>query len=51
MECCSIDTSKTFKVEIMKRGAHAIRRATGWEDLVDAFSILVFLVEAKSDDE
>ena len=48
---CPIDASKTVKVEMMKRGAHAIRKATGWEDLVDAASIKAFLGEAESDDE
>ena len=51
VECCLIDASKTVKVEMMKRGAHAIRKATGWEDLVDAASIKIFLGEVESDDE
>ena len=51
VECCPIDASKTVKVEMMKRGAHAIRKATGWEDPVDAASIKAFLGEAESDDE
>ena len=51
VECCPIDASKTVKVEMMRRGAHAIRKATGWEDPVDAASIKAFLGEAKSDDE
>ena len=51
VECCPIDASKTVKVEMMRRGAHAIRKVTGWEDPVDAASIKAFLGEAKSDDE
>ena len=51
VECCPIDASKTVKVEMMKRRAHAIRKATGWEDPVDAASIKAFLGEAESDDE
>ena len=51
VECCSIDASKTIKVEMMKRGVHAIRKATKWEDPVDASSILACLGEAKSNDE
>ena len=51
VECCPIDASKTVKVEMMKRGAHAIKKATGWEDPVDAASIKAFLGEVESDDE
>ena len=51
VEWCSIDASKIVKVEMMRRGAHAIRKATGWEDPVDAASIKAFLGEAESDDE
>ena len=51
VECCSIDASKTVKVEMMKRRAHAIRKATGWEDPIDAASIKAFLGKAESDDE
>ena len=51
VECCLIDASETVKVEIMKIGAHAIRKATGWEDPIDASNILAFLGEAESDDE
>lgn len=51
VECCPIDAPKTVKVEMMKRGAHAIRKATGWEDPVDASSILAFLGEPRSNDE
>ena len=51
VECCPIDASKTVKVEMMRRGAHAIRKATGREDPVDAASIKAFLEEAESDDE
>ena len=51
VECCPIDASKTVKVEMMKRGAHAIRKTTGWEDPVDAASIKAFLGEAESDNE
>ena len=51
VECCLIDASKTIKEEMMRRGVHAIRKATGWEDLVDAANIKAFLEEAESDDE
>ena len=51
VECCPIDASKTVKVEMMRKRAHAIRKATGWEDPVDATSIKAFLGEAESDDE
>lgn len=51
VECCPKDAPKPVKVEMMKRGAHAIRKATGWVDPVDASSILAFLGEAKSNDE
>ena len=27
VQCCPIDASKTVKMEMMKRGAHAIRKA------------------------
>ena len=50
VECYPIDASKTVKVEMMRKGAHAIRKA-GWEDLVDAVNIKAFLREAESDDE
>ena len=51
VECCPIDASKTVKVEMMRRRAHAIKKATGWEDPVDATNIKAFLGEAESDDE
>ena len=51
VECYPIDASKTVKVEMMRRGAHAMRKATGWEDPVDAASIKAFLGEVESDDE
>ena len=51
VKCCLIDASKIIKVEMMKRGAHAIKKAIGWEDLVDVSNILAFLREAESDDE
>ena len=51
VECCPIDASKTVKVEMMRRRAHAIKKVTGWEDPVDAASIKAFLGEAESDDE
>ena len=51
VECCPIDASKTVKMEMIRRGAYAIRKATGREDPVDAINIKVFLGEAKSDDE
>ena len=51
VECCPIGASKIVKVELMKRGAHAIRKTTGWKDPIDAFSILAFLGKAESDDE
>ena len=51
VECCPIDASKTVKVEMMRRGAHTIRKATGWEDPVDAANIKAFLEETEGDDE
>ena len=51
VECCLIDASKTVKVEMMQRRAHAIRKATGWEDPIDAASIKAFLGEAESDEQ
>ena len=51
VECCPIDAFKTIKVEMMRRGAHAIRKATIWEDPVDDASIKAFLGEAESDGE
>lgn len=51
VECCPIDAPQIVKVEMMKRGAHAIRKATGWVDPVDASSILAFLGETRSNDE
>ena len=45
------DVSKTVTMKMMKRGAHAIRKATKWEDLVDATSILAIFREAKRDNE
>ena len=51
MECCLIDASNTIKVDLMKKEAHAIRKAIGWEDSVDVSNILVFLKEVESDDE
>ena len=51
VECCSIDVSKTVKVEMMRGRVHAIRKASGWEDLVNAASIKAFLGEVESDDK
>ena len=51
VECCPIDASKTVKVEMMKRGDHAIRKEIGWKDPIDAASIKAFLGEVESDDE
>ena len=51
VECCPIDASKTIKVEMMRRGAHAIRKAIRWENPVDSSSIKAFLREAESNDE
>ena len=46
-----IETKLALHVETLKRGAQAIRKATGWEDPVDAISIRAFLGEVQSDDE
>lgn len=51
VDCCPTNASKAVSMEIMKRGAHAFRMATGWEDPVDAISIKAFLGEAQNDDE
>ena len=51
LEHQSIDVSPIQTQMTMKRGAQAIRRATGWEDPVDANSIKAFLYEEKSYDE
>jgi hypothetical protein len=47
----TIEASSTPAREIMIRGAQAIRKATGWEDPVDAVSIKAFLGEVQNDIE
>jgi len=47
----SIGVSSTQSHVQMTRGAQAIRRATGWEDPVDANNINVFLNEGKHHDD
>ncbi len=47
----SVGASSSQSQVQMKRGAQAIRRATGWEDPVDANSINVFLNEGKYHDD
>jgi hypothetical protein len=47
----AIDASPTETRVVMKRGAQAIRKATGWEDPVDARSIRAFLQEEENHDE
>lgn len=47
----SISASSIQENVLMKRGAQAIRKATGWEDPVDASSIRAFLNEDKDTDE
>ena len=47
----AIDASPVQTHVLMKRGAQAIRKATGWEDPVDASSIRAFLKEEKDYDE
>jgi hypothetical protein len=47
----SVDASSTQSHVQMKRGAQAIRRATGWENPVDANNINVFLNEGKYYDD
>lgn len=47
----SIDASFEEKQVLMRRGAQAIRKATGWEDPVDASSIRAFMNEENSRDE
>lgn len=51
VECYPTNASMPPNVEMMKRGAHAIRMATGWEDPVDAISIRAFLGETRDDDD
>ena len=47
----STGTLSVEKQVLMKRGAQAIRKATGWEDPVDASSIRAFMNEEKDRDE
>lgn len=47
----SIGALSVEKQALMKRGAQAIRKATGWEDPVDASSIRAFMNEEQDRDE
>ena len=51
VDCHPVEVKLTPCVETLKRGAQAIRKATGWEDPVDAISIRAFLGEEQSDNE
>ena len=47
----TFEASQALSVEILRRGAQAIRKVTGWEDPVDAVSIRAFLGEVQGDSE
>ena len=47
----AVSAQSAEKQVLMRRGAQAIRRATGWEDPVDASSIMAFMDEETSRDD
>lgn len=51
VEQFAIEALETPTLEILRRGAQAIRKVTGWEDPVDAVSIRAFLGEVQGERE
>jgi hypothetical protein len=47
----AIEASQALSVEILRRGAQAIRKVTGWDDLVDAVSIRAFMGEVQGENK